>query len=173
MTPQSRIRRFGWFAALAICTALYLSLHLKVQSVASEVVRAERQIVRLEEQNLLLETEFLTRSSQIQLASWNRVDFGYTAPTADQFIRGDRQLAQFGTPRAVGAPEPIQLARYESGEGTKPFPQLVSPLTGNPIEADLLGQDKAQDGGRLAVTLAQGPVRIPIAAVAVIGGAGQ
>ena len=27
MTPQSPIRRIGWIAALAFCTALYLVLH--------------------------------------------------------------------------------------------------------------------------------------------------
>ena len=27
MTPHSRIRRIGWLAALATCTALYLMLH--------------------------------------------------------------------------------------------------------------------------------------------------
>lgn len=58
MTPQARIRRIGWFAALATCTALYLMLHLKVHAVTSEVVRAERQIVALEDENMLLETEF-------------------------------------------------------------------------------------------------------------------
>ena len=82
MSPHSRIRRVGWFAALAVCAMLYLSLHLKVHAVRSDVIRAERQIVALEQQNLLLETEFQTRSNQLQLEEWNRVDFGYTAPTA-------------------------------------------------------------------------------------------
>ena len=45
MTAQARIRRIGWFAALALCAVLYLMLHLKVHAVHSEVVRAERQIV--------------------------------------------------------------------------------------------------------------------------------
>src|SRR5690606_19869782 len=58
MTPQSSLRRIGWLAALAACTALYLTLHLKVHAVRSEVVRAERQIVALEQEKLLLETEF-------------------------------------------------------------------------------------------------------------------
>ena len=42
------IGRIGWVAALALCTALYLLLHLKVHAVQSDVIRAERQIVRLE-----------------------------------------------------------------------------------------------------------------------------
>lgn len=104
MMPQSRIRRIGWFAALAVCTALYLMLHLKVHSVTSEVVRAERQIVALEQQKLLLETEFETRSNLLQLATWNRVDFGYTAPNAAQFLDNERQLATLGSPRGPARP---------------------------------------------------------------------
>ena len=104
MTAHSRIRRIGWIAALALCTALYLMLHLKVHSVRSEVIRAERQIVALEQEKLLLETEFETRANQLQLAAWNRVDFGYTAPKADQFLENERQLASFGGPPAKGAP---------------------------------------------------------------------
>ena len=103
MTPQSSLRRIGWLAALAACTALYLMLHLKVHAVRSEVVRAERQIVALEQEKLLLETEFETRASQRQLAAWNSVDFGYSAPTAEQFLDSERQLASFGSPRARSA----------------------------------------------------------------------
>ena len=99
MTPQRRIRRIGWLAALGTCIVLYALLHVKVNAVHAEVVQAERQIVRLENQNMLLETEFLTRSSQVQLAAWNRIDFGFEAPRAEQFIDGPMQLASFGSPR--------------------------------------------------------------------------
>ena len=158
MTPHSRI---GWFAALATCTALYLMLHLKVQSVSSDVVRAERQIVRLEEQKLLLETEFETRSNQLQLAAWNRVDFGYVAPSAAQFLDNERQLANFGVPRAPGAPEPIRVAGM--GGETPEFPKLVSPLTGEPIDKDLLRPERGESFA--AARLGTGAMRIPLGAV--------
>src|SRR5690606_19338404 len=73
----SSLRRIGWAAVLVVCTALYLALHLRVNAVKSQVLRAERQIVALEQQKLLLETEFETRSNQQQLATWNDVEFGY------------------------------------------------------------------------------------------------
>ena len=165
MTPHARIRRIGWIAALGICVALYVLLHIKVNAVHADVVRAERQIVQLENANLLLETEFLTRSNQVQLAAWNRVDFGYASPTADQFIDSPRQLASFGLPRAAGAPPPIRLAGMRSGEDVPEFPRLVSPLTGKPIEADVLAEDRPSEG-RLAVSIAQGPLRVPIAGAA-------
>lgn len=158
------IRRIGWFAALGTCLALYAVLHIKVTAVHADVVRAERQIVFLEEQNMLLETEFLTRSNQVQLAAWNRVDFGFQSPTADQYIEGPRQLAQFGMAPAEGAPAPIRLAGLRSGEDVPEFPQIVSPLTGEPIEANLLEEEREGDSeGSLAVTVSPMPLRIPIA----------
>ncbi len=163
MTPQSRIRRIGWIAALGTCIVLYILLHVKVNAVHSDVVRAEREIVRLENQNMLLETEFLTRSSQVQLAAWNRVDFGFEAPRAEQFIESPLQLASFGSPRAANAPRPILLAGMTSGEDMPEFPQLVSPLTGKPVDERVLAGD-APSEGHLAVSLAPGPLRVPIAA---------
>lgn len=165
MTPHSRIRRIGWLAALGTCIALYALLHLKVNAVHAEVVRAEREIVRLEEQNLLLETEFLTRSSQVQLAAWNRVDFGFEAPRAEQFIESPMQLASLGSPRAADAPPPIRLAGMTSGEDMPEFPRLRSPLTGEPVDERVLAGDEPSRGG-LAVALAPGPLRVPIAAAA-------
>jgi hypothetical protein len=161
MTPQSRIRRIGWLAALAVCAMLYLTLHLKVHAVRSEVIRAERQIVALEHHKLLLETEFETRSNQLQLAAWNRVDFGYVAPTAEQFLDSERQLAGFGIPRAPGAPEPIRVAG--TGGDLPEYPKLVSPLTGKPIADELV--EPESDDLLASVRLADGPTRIPLGAV--------
>jgi hypothetical protein len=163
LTPAMRARRIGWIAALALCTALYLLLHLKVHAVRSDVVRAERQIVRLEQEKLLLETEFETRANLLQLSAWNRVDFGYTAPSAAQFLDNERQLASFGSPRAPGAPEPIRVARSSGPAEAPAFPKLVSPLTGKPVDEALL-----RPGGASQIAAADstgGPMRIPLGAV--------
>lgn len=169
MTQQSRLRRMGWIAVLALCTVLYLGLHLKVHAVRSEVVSAERKIVALENDKTLLATEFETRASQQQLASWNRVEFGYSAPTASQFVESERQLAQFGTPRAAGAPEPIRVASLATGEDAPAYPKFVSPLTGRPIDEKLL----APEPRRVALVASHegGALRIPLAAA--IGDVGE
>jgi hypothetical protein len=177
MTQQSRLRRMGWIAVLALCTIFYLGLHLKVHAVRSEVIASERRIVALEDEKTLLETEFETRASQEQLASWNRVEFGYTAPTARQFIDGERQLAKFGTPRGAGAPEPIRVASIANGEDAPPFPKFVSPLTGKPVDARLIDPSAVESAGlgarriELAARHEGGTLRIPLAAA--IGDAGE
>jgi hypothetical protein len=169
MTQQSRLRRMGWIAVLALCTVLYLGLHLKVHAVRSEVIGAERHIVALEDEKTLLETEFETRASQEQLASWNRVEFGYGAPTAAQFVENERQLAKFGTPRAAGAPEPIRVATIANGEDAPPFPKFVSPL-GKPVDAKLIDPAAVRRAGlgaqRIELNARREAValRIPLAA---------
>jgi len=177
MTMPTRFRRIGWLAALSICLALYTLLHLKVNAVHSDVVRAERQIVQLEEQNMLLETEFLTRSNQVQLAKLNRINFGFQAPKAEQFIDGERQLARFGSPRDEHAPAPILLAGVATEDGVPPFPQLVSPLTGEVVDAALVegvvSEEEAAPTGRLAFSLADATRKVRVPLTAVRGESGQ
>jgi hypothetical protein len=126
MNAGSRLRKIGWAMVLITCTALYGALHLRVNAVKSEVRLAERQIVALQEEKVLLETEFQTRANQRQLATWNEVEFGYSAPNAGQFLEGERQLAQFGSPRVPGAPEPIMVASAAPEEAGASFADLIS-----------------------------------------------
>lgn len=129
----SRLRQLGWIVTLAFCAALFVALTFKVNSVRSEVRLAERRIIALQREKVLLETEFETRASQKQLAEWNAVDFGYQAPGADQYIAGERQLAELGEPRALTAPSPIRVARAEDDQREMQLPAMVSPLTGKPV----------------------------------------
>ncbi|WP_379922261.1 hypothetical protein [Erythrobacter sp. R86502] len=111
MMNRSKARSLGWVAVLAICFALLVVLSFKVHAVKSEVLLAERQLIALERETMLLETEFETRANQRQLAEWNAVEFGYEAPRAGQFLDSERQLASLGERLGPDAPSPIRLAR--------------------------------------------------------------
>jgi hypothetical protein len=133
---------------LAICFALVTILSFKVHAVKSEVLLAERQLIALERETLLLETEFETRASQRQLAEWNTVEFGYGAPGARQFLDGERQLASFGQRLGPDAPAPIRLARADVGDGesaatapTEAAP-MRSPVSGAAVTLALAGREK-------------------------------
>ncbi len=110
MVGGSRIRQIGWALVLGICLALLLALTFKVNAVKSDVRLAERRIIAEQQSKLMLETEFETRASQQQLSDWNAVEFGYSAPRADQYLENERQLAALGSPRGIGAPAPVRLA---------------------------------------------------------------
>ena len=101
IAPGSRIRQMGWMAVLAACLALFAVLSFNVHAVKSEVQLAERQIIALERETLMLETEFQARASQRQLAEWNSVELGYKAPRADQYLDNERQLTSLGQPLGI------------------------------------------------------------------------
>ncbi len=154
----SRLRQLGWVVTLAICAAAFVALTFKVNSVRSEVRLAERKIVSLQREKVLLETEFETRASQQQLSEWNAVDFGYQAPNADQYLEGERQLAALGEPRAVGAPSPIRVARAADDQREMKLPEMVSPITGKPVKQQTEDQnlaDKLANGGDFLTEAAQ------------------
>lgn len=139
MVTGSRMRQIGWLASVGLCVGIFAVLSFNVHAVKSEVLLAERQIVSLERETKLLETEFETRASQRQLAAWNAVEFGYEAPRADQYIDGERQLAKLGQPASPNAPAPIRVARADipaqAGQSStaKPRKDMVSPISGEAI----------------------------------------
>ncbi len=138
MLTAARMRQIGWGVLLAFCILAFTVLSLSVHAVQNEVVLAERQIIALKQEALLLETEFESRANQRQLAHWNRVEFGYQSPRADQYIDSRRELAALGEPLGPGAPRPVRLARAElamidavpAGDGER---AMVSPISGAPI----------------------------------------
>lgn len=135
--PGSRLRQASWAATLSVALGLFLALTFHVNAIKSEVRLAERRIVSLEREKLLLETEFQSRASQHQLAEWNAVEFGYVAPRAGQFLENETQLASLGTPLHADAPQPIRIARAAPPvEEDGPLADWVSPLTGRPMASE-------------------------------------
>ena len=141
----SRIRQIGWFAVLAACVALFAVLSFNVHAVKSEVQLAERKIIALERETLVLETEFQSRASQRQLAEWNTVELGYLAPRADQYFDNERQLASLGEPLGPNAPAPIRVAQTELAAADVKPREMVSPLSGEPVT--LASAEVSEDAG--------------------------
>ena len=138
----NRLRSIGWLALLGLCGALVLVLAFHVNALKSEVRKSENQIVALKQEKMYLETEFETRANQQQLEAWNDLDFGYVAPTAGQYLEGERQLAALGKPAGPDAPAPIRVATTDDTVAAKSvFPAMVSPLTGKPADTEV--EDKA------------------------------
>jgi hypothetical protein len=97
---------------LLFAMALY-PVSLKVAATRSELTRIERQIGRTQANIRYLESELAVRASMRQLEQWNADSFGYSAPSASQYLESERQLASLdGLPRARGANEvaPVLMA---------------------------------------------------------------
>ena len=146
MMTSSQARSLGWAAVLAVCLAVVVVLSFRVHAVRSEVLLAERQLISLQRETLLLETEFETRASQRQLAEWNRVEFGYEAPRAGQFLEGERQLASLGEVRSPDAPDPIRLASNDGAEvAASDDAPMRSPVSG--AKVTLASASSEKDAG--------------------------
>lgn len=150
MMTTSRLRQIGWGALLGMCFAVFAALSLSVHAVRNEVMLVDKQIVQMKIKKQRLETEFQARASQHQLARWNRVELGFVAPRADQYLDTRRQLASLGQPRGPGAPAPIRVARAGSG-AAQDFARrpMVSPVSGAPIT--LASANVPQDAGTVFV----------------------
>src|SRR3546814_2237167 len=66
---------------------------LKVAATRSELAQIDKLISRARDNIRYLESELAVRASMRQLERWNAESFGYSAPTADQFLASERQLA--------------------------------------------------------------------------------
>ena len=133
---QDRLRSIGWAAVLMFCFTMTMVLTFKVNAVKSQVRLAERQIAATKQQKLFLETEFEARANQQQLKSLNDVEFGYQAPTAGQYLEGERQLAALGKARGPDAPIPIRVASAAISPDDGGVPAMVSPLSGKAMAAE-------------------------------------
>lgn len=133
---RDRVRSIGWAVILTISGATTMALTLRVNAVKSQVSLAERQIVALRQEKLLLETEFETRANQQQLKALNDVEFGYQAPTSAQYLEGERQLASLAKAPGPGAPTPIRVANPARADDAPTLVAMVSPLTGKALAAE-------------------------------------
>ena len=143
MMTTARLRQIGWGALLTLCFAAFAVLSLSVHAVRNEAVLAENQSVALKKKRQRLETEFQARASQHQLARWNRVDLGFVAPRADQYLEGRNELIALGLPRRPDAPAPVRFARADAKD-TAGFARrkMVSPVSGRPITLAALNADE-------------------------------
>lgn len=124
---------------LVLIFAMFLyPVSLKVAAKRSELTRIERQIVASRDNIRYLEAELAVRASLRQLEKWNAESFGYGAPTAEQYLSNERQLASLDRlPHAVGANdvEPVLMAMVSPVDlqESKPLPQLEGPGRANNV----------------------------------------
>jgi hypothetical protein len=93
MLAVKRLKTIGWIALIFIVAIALYPLSLSVATLRSDLTRTEREIQRTRAELRYLETEFATRASLTQLAMWNDLEYGYEAPSAAQYLDGERELA--------------------------------------------------------------------------------
>ncbi|MAF61093.1 MULTISPECIES: hypothetical protein [Pseudomonadota] len=128
-----RLKTIGWIALIFIVAIALYPLSLSVATLRSDLTRTERDILRTRAEIRYLETEFATRASLAQLAMWNDLEYGYEAPSAAQYLDGERELANLGE---IDKPldEPVRVAAMTIKPQAEPTPIKPAELAANTVK---------------------------------------
>ncbi len=108
-----KLQGIGLVLLVLIFAMMLYPVSLKVAATRSELAQINKQIASARDNIRYLESELAVRASMRQLEQWNAESFGYSAPTAEQYLSSERQLASLDRlPRANGANDvaPVLMA---------------------------------------------------------------
>lgn len=116
MIAVKRLQSVLWVILVTFGALSAYLVSLRVGTERNELARVLTQIARAQGDIRYLETEFSARASLRQLEKWNADDFRYSAPTATQYLNGERALAsldgvQPNGPAYVAPPVMVAMVR--------------------------------------------------------------
>lgn len=168
MVVVNRFRWFGWFV---LCVGVILASYLTSSRVAAErkkLADVERAISQTDRAIKALETEFDTRANLAQLERWNGETLKLSAPTAQQYLHTEDQLAQvdFNVPASPGA-----VVRAQTAALVIPSAPDVPATAAAPAQVDNVAKIQTAKvetvkagAGRAATVSAPAPVKAAVAA---------
>lgn len=128
MIAVKRLQSLIWILLVALGALGAYLVSLKVATERNELMKVQAQIVRARADIRYLETEFSARASMRQLERWNQDDFMYATPTSQQYLGGERALANLDGIQPNGpdyvAP-PVMVAMVESPADLPSAPQAA------------------------------------------------
>jgi len=165
MVVVNRFRWFGWFV---LCVGVILASYLTSSRVAAErkkLADVERAIASTDRAIKALETEFDTRANLAQLERWNGETLKLSVPTAQQYLRGEDQLAQvdFNAPAGTDGG-----ARTQTAALVIPSAPDVPVTAAAPAQVDNVARVQAAvkvETARATTAIAPRPVKVAVAAV--------
>ncbi len=93
---MKRLKNLGWMALVFLVAILLYPLSLNVASLHSDLVTVDNKILKTKQEISFLQAELRTRANMQQMEEWNKLEFGYAPPTAEQFLLGEAALAERG-----------------------------------------------------------------------------
>jgi hypothetical protein len=121
---MKKLQNVGWLTFVFAIAILLYPLSLNVAAVRSDLERIDRKVMDTKREISFLEAELATRANVAQLDEWNELLYGYQAPTAAQFLDGERALAQIG---GVGADATPVLVSVSDADGIGPAGEIGRP----------------------------------------------
>lgn len=112
-----RLEGIGWLMLVCLVAILLYPLLLSVASLRSDLARTDQKIVSVKREIRYLETEFSARANLRQLEEWNKLEYGYVAPKAAQYLEGERALASLG---GESKQAPVKIAVVNAMDEVQP-----------------------------------------------------
>jgi hypothetical protein len=134
-----RFRPLGWVAGVATAATCLYMVSLQVAAERGKLESVERQIASAQRDMRQLQTELGTRASLRQLEKWNGDVLALSAPKAQQFLHGEKELASlgseaidYGTPNA---PPSVMNASFTPVEAAPSAPKVIQAAVVVPTHA--------------------------------------
>lgn len=153
-----KLQGIGLVLLVLVFAMMLYPVSLKVAATRSELAQINQQINRTRDNIRYLESELAVRASMRQLEQWNAETFGYSAPSASQYLANERQLASIGRlPRARGANDvaPVLMAMVSPvalPEKAKPVATAEAPAAAPKPAAIKLAAVQSDTPPRMAPT---------------------
>ncbi|MGH6653207.1 MAG: hypothetical protein ACREB7_18995 [Sphingopyxis sp.] len=153
-----KLQGIGLVLLVLVFAMMLYPVSLKVAATRSELAQINQQINRTRDNIRYLESELAVRASMRQLEQWNAETFGYSAPSASQYLANERQLASVGRlPRARGANDvaPVLMAMVSPvavPEKAKPAVTADAPAAASKPAAIKLAAVQSDTPPRMAPT---------------------
>jgi hypothetical protein len=146
---MKKLKNFGWLALLSIVAVLLYPLSLNVGALHNELKRTDRKIMETKREISFLQAELRTRANMQQLAEWNDVLYGYEPPTAQQFVDGERALANLDGAGPVVKPVMVAVSNVD---GTAPAGEIGrAGAAASKIDIPKTEQSGAEKPSRVAI----------------------
>ena len=130
---MKKLKNFGWVALLSFVAVLLYPLSLNVGALRSELIGTDQDILNTKREISFLQAELRTRANMQQLAEWNDLLYGYAPPTAEQYLAGERALANLGG--AGPDVKPVMVA-VSFSDGVKPAGEIGKPGAAASVSMD-------------------------------------
>jgi len=160
-----KLQGIGLVLLVLIFAMMLYPVSLKVAATRSELAQINAQIGQARDNIRYLESELAVRASMRQLEQWNAESFGYSAPTADQYLANERQLASLDRlPRVRGANDvaPVLMAMVSPVGQPEAAPAKPASVIPAASAAEPAPKPKAAAPAAKPIRLAQADMRADV-----------
>ena len=126
MTAAYRLKGLGWFGGVVIVSLSFYLVSLQVAAERKRLAQVDAKISAAERDIRALETEFDVRANLAQLERWNGDTLALVAPTAQQFVRDEAQLAAISFTPGGAAPMAEGAIQTAAGARNTDLPSITT-----------------------------------------------